>query len=181
MNADPTLPPTLISFSYNTEVISGIDVKPCQLSGQCCHNTLLPPHNRHSKSVSSWLIFANNTSCGGCVCVWMGMNVWAGGGWLCILWKNRVQQNSVWVCFKKMGCPGLWLQTFWLYAQHKHLTKEVVLSHEPVRRRQQRWSTGGMQNMEVIYRLEKVSDGLCLLRLSSSGRCSWIACHKKKA
>lgn len=30
-----------------------------------------------------------------------------------------------------LGRPGLWLQTFWLYAKHKHLTEEVVLSREP--------------------------------------------------
>lgn len=67
-NADPTLTPTLISFSYNTEVICGIDAKSCQFSGQCCHNTP-PTHNRHLKLVLTWLIFTNNISCGGCVCV----------------------------------------------------------------------------------------------------------------
>lgn len=156
--ADQTLTPTLIT--HNAELICGIDAKLCQFSGLCWHNTFLLPHNRRLKLILTWLIFTNNILHGGFVlCV--HMHLWVGSGSLCILcssqWKKMLFDKIVcgFSMDEEIGRPGLWLQTFWLYVQHKHLTKKVVLSHEPEDwrlQRQQRWSASWTQNMEVIYR-----------------------------
>lgn len=73
--------------------------------------------------------------------------------------------------FEEIGCPGLWLQTFWLYIQNKHLNKEVVLSNEPEKLkasspavRKHKLNTKRGSNIENMG-LEKVGKGLCLLLL----------------
>lgn len=116
-----------------------------------------------------------------CAClVWASMHLRFGSGCLCVLCsiveKYRPTKQSV-ALSREIECPRSWLNTH-RYVQHKHLTKEVVLSHEPEGCNFS-WDYAHKHGSNIQkMRLEKVREASCLLRLSYGGRCSRIPCWK---
>lgn len=113
-NAEPTFMPTLISFSCNTRVICGVEAKPRQFSGQCCHNTLLPPAQQtlevsfNMTNIHKQYFLWGLRVCFSCMCAcaFVGSQWVSPHSLLFLVEKNAARQNSLRVCFKKWDVPG---------------------------------------------------------------------------